>query len=178
MYKPMALALATSAFLSGIAVAQAATKTVTINSISATGVGVSIGTLTLQDTPQGLFIDPKLSSLPPGPHGFHVHANANCGPGPGANNQPAAGMAAGGHFDPKTTNKHRGPHSEEGHMGDIPVLIVDADGSARVPVIAKRLKVSDVTGHAVMIHAGGDNYDDSPQPLGGGGSRIACGVVK
>ncbi|WP_324128836.1 superoxide dismutase family protein, partial [Acinetobacter baumannii] len=29
-----------------------------------------------------------------------------------------------------------------------------------------------------MIHAGGDNYSDSPQPLGGGGARIACGVIK
>jgi superoxide dismutase, Cu-Zn family len=28
-----------------------------------------------------------------------------------------------------------------------------------------------------MIHAGGDNYADQPQPLGGGGARIACGVI-
>ena len=28
-----------------------------------------------------------------------------------------------------------------------------------------------------MIHAGGDNYSDEPQPLGGGGGRIACGVI-
>ncbi|MBF9200908.1 superoxide dismutase, partial [Acinetobacter baumannii] len=24
----------------------------------------------------------------------------------------------------------------------------------------------------------GDNYSDSPLPLGGGGARIACGVIK
>lgn len=29
-----------------------------------------------------------------------------------------------------------------------------------------------------MIHAGGDNYSDKPEKLGGGGSRIACGVIK
>jgi Cu-Zn family superoxide dismutase len=29
-----------------------------------------------------------------------------------------------------------------------------------------------------MIHAGGDNYSDHPEKLGGGGARIACGVVK
>jgi Cu-Zn family superoxide dismutase len=28
-----------------------------------------------------------------------------------------------------------------------------------------------------MIHAGGDNYADQPAPLGGGGARIACGVI-
>jgi Cu-Zn family superoxide dismutase len=29
-----------------------------------------------------------------------------------------------------------------------------------------------------MIHAGGDNFMDHPEPLGGGGGRIACGVAK
>jgi len=27
-----------------------------------------------------------------------------------------------------------------------------------------------------MIHAGGDNYTDEPA-LGGGGARVACGVI-
>jgi len=29
-----------------------------------------------------------------------------------------------------------------------------------------------------MIHAGGDNMSDKPEPLGGGGARYACGVIK
>lgn len=29
-----------------------------------------------------------------------------------------------------------------------------------------------------MIHAGSDNYSDDPKPLGGGGDRIACGVIQ
>jgi Cu-Zn family superoxide dismutase len=29
-----------------------------------------------------------------------------------------------------------------------------------------------------MIHESGDNYSDTPKKLGGGGGRIACGVVK
>jgi len=29
-----------------------------------------------------------------------------------------------------------------------------------------------------MIHAGSDNYADEPKPLGGGGSRVACGVIE
>jgi Cu-Zn family superoxide dismutase len=40
-----------------------------------------------------------------------------------------------------------------------------------------RLGVDDLRGHALMIHEGGDNYSDQPKPLGGGGARIACGVV-
>ena len=38
-----------------------------------------------------------------------------------------------------------------------------------------RLKASDLRGRALVVHAGGDTYADTP-PLGGGGARIACGV--
>jgi len=38
-------------------------------------------------------------------------------------------------------------------------------------------KLADLAGHSLMIHAGGDNHSDHPMPLGGGGARIACGVV-
>ena len=37
--------------------------------------------------------------------------------------------------------------------------------------------MNDLYGRALVIHAGGDNYSDSPEPLGGGGARLACGVV-
>jgi len=46
-----------------------------------------------------------------------------------------------------------------------------------VTLLAPRLKLADVQGRAIMVHAGGDNYSDEPQPLGGGGERIACGVI-
>ena len=29
-----------------------------------------------------------------------------------------------------------------------------------------------------MIHVGGDNHSDHPAALGGGGPRMACGVIK
>ncbi len=158
--------------------ATAATRTVPVNAITANGIGPGIGTITFRDTEQGLLAEPRLSNLPPGRHGFHVHEKGNCGPGPGANGQPAAGLAAGGHYDPAAAKAHRGPHAKNSHLGDLPLLVVDGDGSATLPVLAPRLKVKDLGGRAVMIHAGGDNYDDSPAPLGGGGGRIACGVVK
>jgi Cu-Zn family superoxide dismutase len=45
--------------------------------------------------------------------------------------------------------------------------------------VAPRIKdVSALKGRALMIHAGGDNYSDAPAPLGGGGARLACGVVQ
>ena len=61
----------------------------------------------------------------------------------------------------------------------MPALQVGADGNASVTLTATRIKnVAELRGKAVMIHAGGDNYSDQPQPLGGGGARIACGVLE
>src|SRR4051794_4149693 len=84
--------------------------------------------------------------------------------------------AAGGHLDPKSSGRHEGP-AGNGHLGDLPALTVNNDGTADTPVVAQRIKLSDLPGHALMIHAGGDNYSDSPEKLGGGGERIACGVI-
>ena len=63
-------------------------------------------------------------------------------------------------------------------MGDLPLLNVDNDGTAKVSLLAPRLKLQDIQGLAVMIHAGSDNYSDDPKPLGGGGDRVACGVIQ
>ena len=63
--------------------------------------------------------------------------------------------------------------------GDLPSLFVDADGKAEQPVLAPRLKSpEELKGHALMVHAGGDNHADHPKPLGGGGARVACGVIR
>jgi len=156
--------------------ANAATTTVTINKIDENGVAAAVGSLTLEDTAAGLRITPALTGLPPGPHGFHVHANASCGPGD-QDGRKVAGLAAGGHFYPAKTGKHLGPASTDGHKGDMPVLTVAADGSAKTAVVVPHLTVADAKGHAIVIHAGGDNYSDTPAALDGGGARIACGVV-
>ena len=127
-----------------------------------------VGTILAKDSKYGLMLTPHLHSLPSGVHGFHVHEYPSCA---------KSGKAAGGHLDPYKTNKHLGPYNEHGHLGDLPVLYVDKKGDATIPVLAPRLKVSDILNHSIMIHAGGDNYADSPMPLGGGGARFACGVI-
>jgi Cu-Zn family superoxide dismutase len=161
----------------GAGAAYAASETVSMTVIDANGIGKKIGTLHLSDTKAGLQITPQLADLPAGDHGFHVHVNPNCGPGNGLNGQPAAGMAAGGHYDPANTGKHLGPLGE-GHKGDLPALTVDESGKATKGVVAPHLTVADVKGRSIMIHAGADNYSDQPASLGGGGARIACGVAK
>lgn len=142
--------------------------TVTMHLTTPKGDGKSIGTITASDTKDGLLLTPNLTDLSPGAHGFHVHQNPSC---------DDSGMAAGGHLDPNKTGKHQGPFSQAGHLGDLPALNVDPNGKVTTPVLAPRLKVQDILNHSLMIHAGGDNYSDTPA-MGGGGARIACGVVK
>ncbi len=156
--------------------AQAEDITIKMHAISADGVGKELGTIRAVDTKNGLRLVPKLSGLPAGQHGFHLHEKASCG-SKGADGKTGPGLAAGGHFDPDKTGKHLGPKGE-GHQGDLPAITVDDQGNATKAVTAPRLKVADLWGHALMIHEGGDNYADQPKPLGGGAGRIACGTIK
>ena len=154
----------------------AADVVVKMNLVNEQGIGKSIGTITITEGPKGLVFTPKLTELTPGLHGFHVHQNPDCAAGMKDGKQ-VPGLAAGGHYDPAATGKHEG-HEGKGHLGDLPALTVGADGKAVTAVSAPRLKMADVKGRSLMIHAGGDNYADQPAPLGGGGARVACGVIK
>ena len=128
---------------------------------------INFGTLTFKDSPYGLMITPHLTQLPPGAHGFHLHEHPSC---------DTHGMAAGGHFDPGKTNSHQGPY-RTGHLGDLPVLFIGPDGQANTPLLAPKITTKQLKNLTVMLHHGGDNYTDTPT-LGGGGARIACGVIQ
>jgi len=149
---------------------------VTMNLITAEGVGKSVGTITIKEGKDGVTLEPKLKDLPAGEHGFHVHEKPSCDPAD-KEGKKTAGQAAGAHYDPETTKAHKGPGGG-GHKGDLPKLVVSDKGEAKDKIDVKGVTLADFQGRALMIHAGGDNYSDTPKPLGGGGERIACGVVK
>ena len=150
--------------------------TVTVNAVDQDGVGEAAGEVIITESEYGLVFTPDLKGLPPGLHGFHVHQNASCEPQAKDGTTTPAG-AAGGHYDPKSTGKHGAPWGD-GHLGDLPALFVDEDGNATQPVHAPRIDdTEDLDGRALMIHAGGDNHADHPEPLGGGGARIYCGTI-
>lgn len=140
------------------------------------GVGASVGQVTISESKYGLVFTPSLQGLIPGLHGFHLHENASCEQKEKDGKMVAAG-AAGGHYDPAATNVHGTPWGD-GHLGDLPPLYVDVNGAATQAVLAPRLKLSDLKGRSLMIHAGGDNHADHPAALGGGGARISCGVIQ
>ncbi len=154
----------------------AADVVVPMNLVTEQGIGKGIGTVLISEGPAGLVFTPQLIDLAPGVHGFHVHQNADCAAGM-KDGKMVPGLAAGGHYDPANAGKHEGPHGK-GHLGDLPALTVGADGKAVTAVTAPHLKMADLKGRSLMIHAGGDNYADQPAPLGGGGARVACGAIK
>jgi Cu-Zn family superoxide dismutase len=121
--------------------------------------------------------------LAAGFHGFHVHAVGLC--------EPPSFMTALGHFNPAGTG-----HGN--HAGDLPSLLVTANGSATLALQTDRFTVDalfDADGSAVIVHASPDNFANiptrytssdtpgqtGPDPTtlatGDAGGRVACGVV-
>lgn len=110
--------------------------------------------------------------LPPGAQlGFHVHEKGDCSSGDG--------MSAGGHFNPGGTPHGRhgaGPH----HAGDLPSLVVDAAGQARIDFVTSSISVgrgaNSVLDRGLIVHRDPDDY--TTQPTGNAGPRLACGVIR
>ena len=137
--------------------------------------GKSVGTATVSPADNGVKIDLDLHGLPPGVHGFHIHAVGKCD-GPDF-------TTAGGHFNPD--KKQHGSENPNGpHAGDLDNLAVDADGNVKTTVIAEGAKFAGSSdphsifhpgGTALVIHAGED--DMKTDPSGNSGKRIACGVI-
>ena len=137
---------------------------------STSGTGEAIGTLSVKNgeilvagrKEAALFIKPNLRGLPPGSYAFHVHENANCGPAL-KDSELVAGLAAGTHLWLSGTGALSGT-TFTSHLGDLPKLQVDADGTAKKIVVAARLTLADVANRSFMVHA---SQDDNS-------ARMAC----
>jgi Cu-Zn family superoxide dismutase len=147
--------------------------------------GQRVAVVTLfRTSPAKVTVQVRARRLPPGFHGFHVHAVGVC--------DPATGFAsAGGHFNPTGA-----PHDD--HAGDLPVLLVNTDGTAQATVVTDRFGIAellDADGAAIVVHAAADNYANiparyhshdanvfGPDPTtlsaGDSGDRIACGRIR
>jgi len=134
--------------------------------------GKAVGEVTLTETPHGVLIHAVLTGVPAGAHAFHLHTTGTCEP-------PFA--SAGGHFNPATM-QHGLINPMGMHAGDMPNVVVPADGSVTFDVLnpSVTLKAGSNSlfkegGTAIVLHGGADDYKSDP--AGNAGARIACGVV-
>ena len=130
-----------------------------------------VGQITFTPTAAGLQIDATVSHVPPGYHGFHLHANESCADG---------GNGAGGHFNPDGV-KHGKLISdgfENAHAGDLGNLSVGLDGTGEyhqtLPGLGLMEGVHAIAHHSVILHS---NIDSYVQPTGNAGGRIACALI-
>lgn len=146
---------------------------VPMHKVSAEGVGEEIGKIEISEKGDGLALNVNVTGIGAGAHGFHLHEHGSCDAGE-KDGKMVAALKAGSHFDPAGAKAHKGPHGD-GHKGDLPFLTA-TDAGVNAVLTIDHLKLGDVTGRSLVIHEGGDNYTDTP-PNGGGGARIACGVI-
>jgi superoxide dismutase, Cu-Zn family len=134
--------------------------------------GKDLGTLTLTDSGESIAFAGRLTGLPPGEHGIHLHTAGQC--------DAPKFESAGDHWNP--TNRKHGKDTPGGpHFGDLPNITVGQDGSVSVQATTSGGTLRDANaaldrdGSAVVVHAKRDDY--KTQPSGNSGDRIACGVV-
>jgi Cu-Zn family superoxide dismutase len=165
------LGLAGLLVIGGLMAGSAAAQTATAELRNAQG--EAVGTASLTEGPQGVRILLTIAKLPPGRHGFHIHAVGVC--------DPPSFASAGGHFNPGG-KQHGWMNPGGAHAGDLPNLVVCADGAAQVEVYAPHVTLADGPeslfhpgGTALVLHAGPD--DEVTDPAGNSGNRIACGII-
>jgi len=130
------------------------------------------GEVTLTEKKGGLTVVAKVSNVPPGAHGFHIHAIGSCAD---------MGKAAGGHFNPDKSP--HGLYPIDGPMkamaGDMGNIVVGADGTGNFSVFMPGLTLNGgkyaVNGLSIILHV---KKDDFSQPSGNAGGRIACGIIE
>jgi len=134
-----------------------------------TAAGKDVGKVTVREVDGGLSVSVDVLDLPPGMHGAHLHTVGKC--------EAPDFASAGGHWNP-TNMKHGSMNPQGPHEGDMPNLMIGADGRG---TLTTRLAggsfdaLMDADGAAIVIHAAAD--DLKTDPSGNSGARVACGVL-
>jgi len=153
------------------ATAQAAPSLAKADIIDAAG--KPAGSATVTGSGDAHVLELKLSGIPAGEHGMHLHMVGSC--------ELPDFTSAGSHLNPH--NKQHGRDNPQGsHLGDLPNITAGPDGTATVsvPLNAPQADLEkflfDADGTAIVVHATADDY--RTDPTGNSGGRIACGVLK
>lgn len=135
--------------------------------------GATLARATLEQAGDAVRLRIEAAGLPAGTYGAHVHMTGRC--------DAPDFASAGGHWNP-TGHEHGRDNPQGAHMGDLPNLVVAADGTGAISfdIADATLRggsnpILDEDGAAVIVHADPDDYRTDPS--GNSGARIACGVV-
>ena len=138
------------------------------------GTGAAIGTIAATDGPGGLELRPAVGICHPGPtvstytrNRLRARREGRCPAGRHRGRRP---LRPHGYWAPRGAERRRASGRSAGPVGR-------GGRQGQGTIMATRLRLADLAGRALMIHAGGDNFSDRPEKNGGGGARIACGVV-
>jgi len=128
--------------------------------------GKKIGTVTGRPGEKGLIVAFEASGLISGQHGVHLHSAGRCVPPDFASSGP----------DWSTDGQKHGMAPGGPHDGDWDNLEVAADGHGSTDRMIPRWhhKIPE-SGLSLVIHA--DKDDETTQPDGASGERIACRAV-
>jgi Cu-Zn family superoxide dismutase len=132
--------------------------------------GTEVGTATITERPDGLFVSMTVHDMTPGEHGAHIHTTGDC--------SATDFTSAGGHWNPGNTNHGKDSEAPNPHAGDLPNLEVAESGGGILEAGSSGTfdELFDDDGAAIVIHADPDDYKS--QPSGNAGDRIACGVIE
>ncbi len=135
--------------------------------------GAVKGTAKVWTMGDGIHVDVAVSGMTAGSYAIHLHQVGQCA--------APAFTSAGGHWNPAGVVHGRATETG-GHKGDLPNLVVGADGTASLSVHIDKAQLKmgdgalmDADGAAVVIHANLD--DNKTDPAGNAGARIICGVL-
>lgn len=138
--------------------------------LSPTKGNTAAGTVVFSEAGNKLRVVAEITGLSPGPHGFHIHEKGDC--------SAPDGTSAGGHYNP-TGKPHGNPEHAEHHAGDMPQLVADAKGVAKLVGYIDEVNLGNgeggIVGRSVIVHATADDF--KTQPTGNSGARVACGVI-
>lgn len=135
--------------------------------------GSARGDATVRQAADGLHVLVRAEALTPGMHAVHIHMTGTC--------TPPDFTSAGGHWNP-TGRKHGKDNPEGMHMGDMPNMLVGANGAGEMEYVVRGAAIRegvspllDADGAAIVIHAQAD--DNRSDPAGNAGGRVACGAL-
>lgn len=172
MRRIAATAVMALVFGAGSLAAQQRTATATLTNPA----GDEVGQAELTETPgHGVLIRVRLHGLAPGVHAFHIHQTGQC--------TAPDFSSAGGHFAPRG-HAHGFMNADGMHAGDLLNLHIPASGTVTTERLAPGVtlmpdaegSLMDGDGSALVIHQNPDDY--TSQPAGGGGPKLACGVIR